>query len=394
MKNLKLKYLFVLLSLSNLLLAQSDDRFYSAPKSNQTKKELLVSRKDTAKNKTASEISIAIGTTITNDGTVNYNIKNTFYNILDTSFSTYSNGPGFYLHFGIQIPIKNDFYFVIRQQIQSETSRSLVFEKETDFQTLSYLSNLGLEKRFKGFYVGADLTAGLAIVQNTQNEAIIGTNNNFTKSLIGLNANLGYQFNNGIRLGYSYRFSGETKYVYSYDYTGMFGTIDFSSVNSSYSSSLSTFFIGYNIKLKDTKKKGQTNIYNNNINSNIPLAPVVINYANYSIEELNRMLANATKDERYNDANNIQIELDKRKVLNKYANFNNEELKTKLETAIKDENYAEAEIIQKEIDKRTKLNKTEKNDSNKQGNQPAKKTLKELESDLKNAMDVEDYKKA
>jgi protein-arginine kinase activator protein McsA len=106
------------------------------------------------------------------------------------------------------------------------------------------------------------------------------------------------------------------------------------------------------------------------------------------------MLANATKDERYNDANNIQIELDKRKVLNKYANFNNEELKTKLETAIKDENYAEAEIIQKEIDKRTKLNKTEKNDSNKQGNQPAKKTLKELESDLKNAMDVEDYKKA
>ncbi|MFZ4798241.1 MAG: hypothetical protein ACOYMA_12165 [Bacteroidia bacterium] len=386
MKKLRLKKLIVLVLLSNVIFAQNDDRFYSAPKNKQMKEVVPTTKKDTAKNKPVTEISFAIGLTQTNDGTVRYKFDIPW----DTSFLTNSKSPGFYLHFGVQIPIKNNFYIVIRQQLQSETSRSLVFEKETDFLTMSFLTNIGIEKRFKGFYIGTDLAAGLAIVQNNQIDVVMESNNNFSKSLFGINANLGYQFNNGIRLGYSYRFSGETKYEYAYTYTPMLGNFEFNSSSSSYSSSLSTFFIGYSIKVKDKKKTTQPIIYESN--RNIPLTPTVINYSSYSLEELNKMLANATKDEKYNEANNIQIEIDKRKASSKYTNLNDEELKQKLESTLKIENYVEAEIIQKEIDKRALLKKD--NNKNSSDKQPAKKTLKELEDDLKKAMDTEDYKKA
>ncbi|MBJ7428601.1 MAG: UvrB/UvrC motif-containing protein [Bacteroidia bacterium] len=46
-----------------------------------------------------------------------------------------------------------------------------------------------------------------------------------------------------------------------------------------------------------------------------------------------------------------------------------------------------------ELDKRVALKKDTKGKTN-QTNTPTKKTLKELEEDLKKAMDAEDYKKA
>ncbi|MEI7979637.1 MAG: hypothetical protein WCI53_12390 [Bacteroidota bacterium] len=117
------------------------------------------------------------------------------------------------------------------------------------------------------------------------------------------------------------------------------------------------------------------------------------NYSKYSDEELKKLLEQATKAEKYNEANDIQAEITKRAEQNKYAKLSTEELKKLLEAALKAEDYTKAEALQKEIDKRTgqKKDKTTPDNSSKQ---PAKKSVKDLEEDLKKAMDAEDYKKA
>lgn len=138
-------------------------------------------------------------------------------------------------------------------------------------------------------------------------------------------------------------------------------------------------------------------------NPNYNLVPIEVNtppqetkpkidYANYSDEELKKLLEQATAAEKYNEANDIQAEITKRTEQNKYAKLSTEELKKQLEAALKSEDYSKAEILQKELDKRAgqKKNKTPDNSTK----QPAKKSLKDLENDLKKAMDAEDYKKA
>jgi excinuclease UvrABC helicase subunit UvrB len=104
-------------------------------------------------------------------------------------------------------------------------------------------------------------------------------------------------------------------------------------------------------------------------------------------------LEQVTASEKYSEANDIQAEITKRAEQNKYAKLSTEELKKQLEVALKAEDYAKVEALQKEIDKRTgqKKDKTTPDNSSKQ---PAKKSVKDLEQDLKKAMDAEDYKKA
>lgn len=130
-------------------------------------------------------------------------------------------------------------------------------------------------------------------------------------------------------------------------------------------------------------------------NSPTPATPTTpkIDYSKYSDEELKKLLEQATTAEKYNEANDIQAEITKRTEQNKYTKLSTEELKKQLETALKAEDYTKAEALQKEIDKRAsqKKDKTTPDNNNKQ---PAKKSIKDLEEDLKKAMDAEDYKKA
>lgn len=130
-------------------------------------------------------------------------------------------------------------------------------------------------------------------------------------------------------------------------------------------------------------------------NSPAPVAPTNIktDYSKYSDEELKKLLDQATASEKYNEANDIQAEINKRTEQNKYTKLSTEELKKQLEAALKAEDYNKAEALQKEIDKKTsqKKDKTTPNNSNKQ---PTKKSVKDLEEDLKKAMAEEDYKKA
>ncbi len=116
-------------------------------------------------------------------------------------------------------------------------------------------------------------------------------------------------------------------------------------------------------------------------------------YKDFSDSTLNDLLQLALKKEEFEKADAIQMEINKRIQQNKYAKSSNEELKILLENALKMEDYKSAEDIQLEIDKRVK-NKLDVNDKTNQTNTPTKKTLKELEEDLKKAMDAEDYKKA
>jgi protein-arginine kinase activator protein McsA len=116
-------------------------------------------------------------------------------------------------------------------------------------------------------------------------------------------------------------------------------------------------------------------------------------YKDFSDSTLNDLLQLALKKEEFEKADAIQMEINKRIQQNKYAKSSNEELKILLENALKMEDYKSAEDIQLEIDKRVK-NKLDVNGKTNQTNTPTKKTLKELEEDLKKAMDAEDYKKA
>jgi len=116
-------------------------------------------------------------------------------------------------------------------------------------------------------------------------------------------------------------------------------------------------------------------------------------YKDLSDSTLNDLLQLALKKEEFEKADIIQQEINKRIQQNKYAKSSNEELKILLDNALKIEDYKSAENIQLEIDKRVK-NKLDVNGKTNQTNTPTKKTLKELEEDLKKAMDAEDYKKA
>lgn len=116
-------------------------------------------------------------------------------------------------------------------------------------------------------------------------------------------------------------------------------------------------------------------------------------YKDFSDSTLNDLLQLALKKEEFEKADAIQMEINKRIQQNKYAKSSNEELKILLENALKMEDYKSAEDIQLELDKRLK-NKTDVDGQTNQINTPTKKTLKELEEDLKKAMDAEDYKKA
>lgn len=133
------------------------------------------------------------------------------------------------------------------------------------------------------------------------------------------------------------------------------------------------------------------------IESNTP-APVTptttkADYSKYNDEELKKLLDQATASEKYSEANDIQAEITKRTEQNKYSKLSTEELKKQLEAALKAEDYTKAEALQKELDKRAgqKKDKTTPDNSSKQ---PTKKSIKDLEEDLKKAMDAEDYKKA
>jgi hypothetical protein len=117
------------------------------------------------------------------------------------------------------------------------------------------------------------------------------------------------------------------------------------------------------------------------------------NYTNYSDEELKKLLDQATAAEKYSEANDIQAEITKRIEQNKYSKLSTEELKKQLEAALKAEDYTKAEALQKEIDKRVSQKK-DKTTPDKSSKEPAKKSVKDLEQDLKKAMDAEDYKKA
>lgn len=410
MKKLKLKKLLVLILLSNVLFAQTDDRFYKTTENKSTdnskKNTIQTAKKDTSKTKQAAEITLALGLTKIGSGTARYNIGS-----FAESFASESDGTGFYLHFGALIPIKNNFYFTIKQQIQTEKSKSdkIILNETVNFSTTSILTNIGVEKRFGGFYIGADLGLGLGLVTNNKNDIIEGTDNKFSTAIVAVNGSLGYQFKNGVRLGVSQRFSGETKYEYSYEYLPFNNTYYFENLNSTYNASLTTLFIGYSIKLKDIKKK--TPSKNNKISDNNPSTPnynlvpiddntpikenttAKTNYSKYSDEELKTLLDQATVAEKYSEANEIQTEITKRTNQNKYTKTSDDDLKKLLDEAIKKEDYNSAQIIQLELDKREALKKDTKGKTN-QTNTPTKKTLKELEVDLKKAMDAEDYKKA
>lgn len=410
MKKLKLKNLLVLILLSNVLFAQTDDRFYKTTDNKSTdnskKNTIQTTKKDTSKTKQATEVTLALGLTKIGSGTARYNLRS-----FAESFATEPDGAGIYLHFGALIPIKNNFYFSIKQQIQTEKSKSseIILNETVNFNTISILTNLGIEKRFGGFYIGADLGFGLAVVTNNKSDIIPGTDNNFSTKIVAINGGLGYQFKNGVRLGVSQRFSGETKYEYSYESFPFSNTYWFESSNATYNANLTTIFIGYSIKLKDTKKK--TPSTNNKISDNNPSTPnynlvpidantpfkenitAKTNYSKYSDEELKTLLDQATVAEKYSKANEIQTEITKRTNQNKYAKTSDEDLKKLLDEAIKKEDYTTAQIIQLEIDKRVALKKDAKGKTD-QTNTPTKKTLKELEVDLKKAMDAEDYKKA
>lgn len=117
------------------------------------------------------------------------------------------------------------------------------------------------------------------------------------------------------------------------------------------------------------------------------------NYKDLSDSTLNDLLQLALKKEEFEKADIIQQEIKERIQKNKYAKTSDEDLKKLLDEAIKNEDYTTAQIIQLELDKRVALKKDTKGKTN-QTNTPTKKTLKELEEDLKKAMEAEDYKKA
>ena len=124
MKKLKLKKLLFLILLSNVLFAQTDDRFYKTTENKSTdnskKNAIQTTKKDTSKTKQATEVTLALGLTKTGSGTANYKLVG----FADESFAAESDGTGIYLHFGALIPIKNNFYLSIKQQIQTEKSKS------------------------------------------------------------------------------------------------------------------------------------------------------------------------------------------------------------------------------------------------------------------------------
>jgi hypothetical protein len=155
-------------------------------------------------------------------------------------------------------------------------------------------------------------------------------------------------------------------------------------------------------KPKNTKSISNQNQSTTNYNlvpteSNSPATVSPINtksnYTNYSDEELKKLLDQATAAEKYSEANDIQAEITKRIEQNKYSKLSTEELKKQLEAALKAEDYTKAEALQKEIDKRVSQKK-DKTTPDKSSKEPAKKSVKDLEQDLKKAMDAEDYKKA
>lgn len=121
--------------------------------------------------------------------------------------------------------------------------------------------------------------------------------------------------------------------------------------------------------------------------------PNVLIYKDLLDSTLNDLLQIALRKEEFEKADIIQQEIKERVQKNKYAKTSDEELKKLLDEAIKNEDYTTAQIIQLELDKRVGLKKDTKGKTN-QTNSPTKKTLKELEVDLKKAMDAEDYKKA
>lgn len=116
-------------------------------------------------------------------------------------------------------------------------------------------------------------------------------------------------------------------------------------------------------------------------------------YKDLSDSTLNDLLQLALKKEEFEKADIIQQEIKERIQNNKYAKTSDEDLKKLLDEAIKNEDYTTAQIIQLELDKRVTLKKDTKGKTN-QTNTPTKKTIKELEEELKKAMDAEDYKKA
>jgi hypothetical protein len=120
---------------------------------------------------------------------------------------------------------------------------------------------------------------------------------------------------------------------------------------------------------------------------------VKTDYSKYSDEELKKLLDQATTAEKYNEANDIQTEITKRTEQNKYTKLSTEELKKQLEAALKSEDYAKVEALQKEIDKRARQKKDKTTPDN-NSKQPNKKSIKDLEEDLKKTMEAEDYKKA
>lgn len=116
-------------------------------------------------------------------------------------------------------------------------------------------------------------------------------------------------------------------------------------------------------------------------------------YKELTDSTLKDLLQMALKKEEYEKADAIQTEINKRIQQNKYVKSSNEELKIQLENALKMEDYKAAEDIQGEIDKRNNLKKDNNTKTSNQ-KQSSKKSLNELEQDLKKAMNEEDYKKA
>lgn len=276
-------------------------------------------------------------------------------------------------------------------QFQTEKSMTNMYGTDVNFYAYNFMHCFGVEKRFKniligkthfnGFVLGIDIPLCTAISFANGKEFA-------ESSFLGLDLNLGYQFNSGIRLGYIQRFTG-TNYTYAVDISYWTYIDNFSS---SYKTSNSAFYFAYILKGK-RKAKINANLI---VQPNTPLPsrePIInreptINTENLTDEQLQSLLQDALQKENYQLAEQYQKEVDKRKVAKEYANKTLPELNKMMNDAIKAEDYKKAEEIQKCIDKKGKGN------GNNNSKQPANKSLQELENDLKKAMDAEDYKKA
>ena len=391
-KRFLLPQLFILI-FSMGLMAQSTDLYYGTPtpkkeKKSKEKRNSVEPGSPKETGKTLFEFQFGLGLTFTNAGVMTgtvSNIPGMTMSTIDTKTKQGFNG-----HWGANFPIKNDFYVVAKNNFQVEKTES---KGQPNSATILNLA-LGVEKRYKGFFGGLDFVGGTALV--TINDGYY----DYVSTVFGVNLNAGYRLSNGIKFGFTQKISGKTTYELVFINDPYYTNLQLSGTDSKYKSSTSSFYVAYDLSVRKKGKKEprKKDNYLQGAPENTGPRLVGMNTQMMTDEQLQTQLKIALEKENYPLAEQIQKEIDSRKVTNEYASKTLPELTKMLDEALKAEDYKKAELIQTEIDKRSTIKKTENNGANGNANKttkaPGKKSLKELQEEMKKAIDSEDYKKA